>query len=262
MAKRKKKDAINTVRIALWLGLFLVGLVIVSGAMQRKSEAAIKDIVVDIEPLKDGFYLLNEEDIPLIIEDRFAHPLTAFNVGQVDVERLERVLEEDPFVLKAEAFIDADGKVNINIVQREPILRIKDNNDLDYYLDKDGNQMPPSKHHAARVRIVTGTLPPYEDNCLTNEIHLLHHIFELNNQLRADEFLDALVEQIYVNKRGELILSPKVGRQTILFGRYQNAEDKLKRLKVFYREGLPYKGWKVYKSFDLRYDGQVVCVKR
>lgn len=262
MAKRKKENAVNTIRIALWLGLFLIGALIVSRAMQHKSGAAVSGLLANITPLKDGFYLLNEEDIPLIIEDRFAHPLTVFNVGQVDIERLERVLEEDPFVLKAEAFIDAEGRVNVNIVQREPIIRIKDNNGLDYYLDKDGNQMPPSKHHTARVRIITGTLPPYEDKCLTNKKHFLHHVFELNNKLRNDEFLDALVEQIYVNKRGELVLSPKVGKQTILFGQYQNVDDKLKRLKIFYREGLPYKGWKVYKSFDLRYDGQVVCVKR
>ncbi len=262
MAKRKKKDAVNTIRVALWLALFLLVAIIVSGAMQRKSDTAVSDVIVNIAPLQDGDYLLKEADIPLLIEDRFAHPLTVFNVGQLDVERLERVLEEDPFVLKAEAFIDAEGQVNINIVQREPVLRIKDNNDLDYYLDKDGNQMPPSKHHAARVRVVTGTLPPYEDNFLTNEKHLLYHVFELNKRLRNDDFLDALVEQIYVNKRGELILSPKVGKQTILFGRYKNVDNKLKRLKVFYREGLPYKGWKAYKSFDLRYDGQVVCVKK
>ena len=32
---------------------------------------------------------------------------------------LERVLEEDPFILDAETFIDAQNKVNIHIVQRE-----------------------------------------------------------------------------------------------------------------------------------------------
>jgi len=175
---------------------------------------------------------------------------------------LEKVLEEHPFVLDAEDFVDAQNKVNIRIVQREPIVRIKDNNGLDYYLDKDGQQMPPSKHHAARVRVVTGNLPPYEENFLSDEKDLLTQVFKLNQKLREDEFLEALVEQIYANKRGELILSPKVGRQTILFGRYHNEDDKLRRLKVFYREGLPYKGWKAYKSFDLRYDGQVVCVKR
>ncbi|MEO0875832.1 MAG: hypothetical protein AAFY48_14655, partial [Bacteroidota bacterium] len=65
-----------------------------------------------------------------------------------------------------------------------------------------------------------------------------------------------------LNKRGEMILSPKVGKQTILLGRFHNTADKLERLKTFYREGLPYKGWKAYRSFDLRYSGQVVCKKR
>ena len=61
-----------------------------------------------------------------------------------------------------------------------------------------------------------------------------------------------------------MILAPKVGYQIILLGRYdpERIERKLKRLKTFYREGLPYKGWREYRSFDLRYEDQVVAKKR
>jgi cell division protein FtsQ len=105
-------------------------------------------------------------------------------------------------------------------------------------------------------------VPPWEVDFLNDAKHLLTGIFELSQLLREDPFLHALIEQIYVTRQGELVLSPKVGKQIIYFGRYQEAEDKLKRLKVFYQEGLPYKGWDAYKSFDLRYKGQVVCTKR
>lgn len=261
MAKAKR-EVVNTLRVALWGGVLVAGAAMVLGAMQRKEQSAVNEIIVKIEPLLDGNFLISEEDIPAILEDRFAHPITSFPIGKLDVGRLERVLEEDPFVLSAEAFVDARNNVRIELIQREPILRVIDNNKLNYYLDKDGNQMPPSEHYAARVRIASGNIPPYEDQAIGREENLLHQVFELNERLRADPFLDALIEQIYVNKRGELVLSPKVGKQTILFGRYYKADDKLSRLKTFYREGLPYKGWQAYSSFDLRYDGQVVCKKR
>lgn len=264
MGKTKKtnKRTVKTLRIALWAGIFLLVAMIISGAMSNKKGEAVAGVLVDIQPLADGHYLIDSTDVPEILEDRFAHPLTAFNVGQVDVKRVEKVLKEYPFVLDADAFVDARNRVNIKIEQREPLLRVKDNNGLDYYLDKEGNQMPPSAHHAARVRIFTGNFPPYEDDFMNNRKNLLTQAFALNEKLRHDPFLDALIEQVYVNKRGELVLSPKVGRQIIHFGRYNKVDDKLKRLKVFYREGLPYKGWQAYKSFDLRYDGQVVCAKR
>jgi cell division protein FtsQ len=87
---------------------------------------------------------------------------------------------------------------------------------------------------------------------------------ELTQYLREDDFLSALVEQIYVNTKGELVLAPKVGDQVIYLGRYHETKtlERLRRLKIFYREGLPYEGWRKYKSFDLRFSDQVIARKR
>lgn len=257
-----KSEMTGLLKLVLWGVAAVVVIALISGAMQRKQDAAVNDIVVDIVPLEDGHYLINESDIPKLLEQHFDPPITALPIGQLDMERLERVLEEVPFVLDAEAYVDARNRIHIDLVQREPLLRVMDNNGLNYYLDKVGDDIPPSRHYAARVRVANGHLPPYEVGFLGNEKHLLTQVYRLNERLREDPFLDALIEQIYVNKRGEMILSPKIGKQTILFGRYEGVEDKLNRLKTFYREGLPYKGWRAYRSFDLRYDGQVVCVKR
>lgn len=265
MARRKKKartELVTTLRLLLWGGALLLIASLVLGAMKRKENAAVEGIVVNIQPLASGNFLINEEDVPKLLENRFAIPLTNFPVGEVNMERLERVLAEHPFVGHAEAFIDAENKIHIELVQREPLLRVMDNNGLNYYLDAQGNEMPPSPHYAARLRVATGNIPPPEEGFLEDEDHLLNHVFLLDQLLSADPFLDALIEQIYVNKRGEMVLSPKIGRQTIQFGRFTKAESKLKRLKVFYREGLPYKGWQAYRSFDLRYNGQVVCKRR
>ncbi|MEM1215820.1 MAG: hypothetical protein AAGJ82_09060 [Bacteroidota bacterium] len=265
MAKRKgkaKNEIIKTLRLLAWGGVLLLIASLVLGAMKRKEGAKVEDIAVKIAPLASGNFLINEEDVPKLLEERFALPLTDFPVGEVNMERLERVLEEHPFVGQAEAYMDAKNTIHIELVQREPLLRVMDNNGLNYYLDSEGYEMPPSPHYAARLRVATGNIPPPEEGFLDNDNHLLNQVFRLDQLLRADPFLDALIEQIYVNKRGELVLSPKIGRQTIQFGRFTQAEDKLKRLKVFYREGLPYKGWQAYRSFDLRYNGQVVCKKR
>ncbi|MEL6274057.1 MAG: cell division protein FtsQ, partial [Bacteroidota bacterium] len=69
------------------------------------------------------------------------------------------------------------------------------------------------------------------------------------------------IEQVYVNNKGELVLAPKMGDQVIYLGTYDEVKtpERLARLKVFYAKGLPYEGWRKYKSFDLRYADQVVC---
>lgn len=56
-----------------------------------------------------------------------------------------------------------------------------------------------------------------------------------------------------------------VGDLKIIFGSaYSNKQvnDKFTRLKIFYKEGLPYEGWDKYSEINLKYDGQIVCRKR
>jgi cell division protein FtsQ len=260
----KNSQITTSIKRLLSAGLVFGMAMVVLSVISRKSDGGISRVVVTVEPLPGGYRLLEAEDVLANLEERFAYPLESRTLAQLDIERVERVLEEDPFVKDAEAFVDANNQVNIEIIQNLPVLRIKDNNELDYYLDENAQQMPPSKHYAARVLVATGNLPPHVPDFMERERSTLRHVFELTKLIMADEFLNALIEQIYVNNRGELILAPKIGKQTIMFGRYMesNAADRLKRLKIFYSEGLPYEGWRKYRSFDLRYDDQVVGIKR
>lgn len=244
------------------VAVFFAAAVLVISAVERKESSQVESVVVRITSLSGDSTLIKPSDIMQTIERSFGYELTSLPVGEVDIERLEKVLEEDPLIADADAFIDADNRVSIKISQREPVLRIIDHNGLNYYLDANGAKMPLSKHYTPRVIVATGNIPPHSPDFLERKRHLLKDLFELAQIIRADEFLNALVEQIYVNNRGELTLVPKLGDQLIYFGRMVDAEDKLKRLKVFYLEAIPYEGWQRYSAINLKFRGQVVCEKR
>jgi cell division protein FtsQ len=112
--------------------------------------------------------------------------------------------------------------------------------------------------------VVSGNVILWSENFMDQDNNQLRQLVELALFLRDDDFLDALVEQIYINTKGEFVLAPKVGDQVIYLGRYkeQTTQERLRRLKTFYREGLPYEGWRKYKSFDLRFSDQVIARKR
>ncbi|MGB3548399.1 MAG: hypothetical protein WBA17_15610 [Saprospiraceae bacterium] len=271
MAKKQRKKltlanlSSNLGRVS-WVGaLLLVGALVVN-AVNRKETAIISGIDISVEALAGTAdnYLIDTSDVRAILQESFTKPLDQLRLAEIDMARVERVLERNPFVSEAEAFVDKNNGLRVKIEQRRPLLRVKDNNGLDYYLDVDGNRMPPSKHYAARVVVVTGNVAPWQKDFLLRENHNLHDIYQLAELLVTDEFLQALVEQIYLTNKGELVLSPKVGDQIIYLGRYDDEKtpERLERLKVFYRQGLPYEGWRKYKSFDLRYADQVVCTKR
>ena len=248
-------------RIA-WGGLlFLVAIIVVS-AVERKEASLVPELSIDIEPLPDGELLINGQDVRLAIERSFGYRLEGMPVGSIDVQRLEKVLEAEPFILDADVYIGANNQIKVGVVQREPILRVMDKNGLNYYLDANGIKMPLSPHFTAKVIVATGNLPPYEPKFLDRRRNTLKDVFLLAKMIIEDEFLNAMIEQAHVSNRGEITLVPKVGNHKITFGKYEEAKKKLNRLKIFYKEALPYEGWNKYSEISLQYNGQVVCKKR
>ena len=248
------------IRLGYLAGLLLLA-VIVMAAMGRKEARKAGGVDVTVTPLDDGHYLIDSLDVLNVIEEAFGYELADQPIQVIDINRVEKVLERNPFVLDAEVYLTAQDEVGIDVVQRKPVLRVMDNNGLNYYLDKLGNKLPVSPHAAARVLVATGDLPPYTVDYLEREAHPLKDLYTLTMALHADPFYRRLVEQIHV-ENGEYVLVPKVGRQKIYFGQLKNTDAKLRRLRIFYEEVMPYQGWRKYKGVDLRYADQVVGIKR
>ena len=243
------------------IGFLLVMLVLV--LIFRKKGSQVKEILVDITHLTDGESdFIKEKDIKEIVKRAFEADLSFAKVGQVDVKRVETILEKDPFVENAEVFIDASSNLNIKITQREPILRVIDNNGLNYYLDKNGFRTPLSKYFSARVPIVTGAVAPYVSDFLERKKYGLKDVFLLVQRLNADAFFAPMVQQIIVDASGEFTLVPILGDQTIRIGTIDDLDEKLERLKTFYKQAMPYEGWKTYRSISVKYKNQIVCKKK
>jgi len=257
-----KKELQLTLKRASWLLAVFFSIAIVVSAVGKREASIVDRVLVEIEPLSSGNSLIKPEDVQLTIQRSFGAKLEGFRLGAIDVGRIERVLEEDPFVLNADVYIDASANVNVKVEQREPVLRVIDNNGLNYYLDENGLKMPLSRHFAVRVLTATGNIPPHDPNFLERKRHRLKDLFLLAEKISADEFFSALIEQIYVSNTGEFTLIPKVGDQKIIFGKLQDADEKLENLKIFYKEGIPYEGWQKYRTINVKFKGQVVCEKK
>ncbi len=246
----------------LWTaGLFILAIVVIA-AVKRKSGAEIVEIVADIQPMSNGFNLIRQAEVEEILHKGFGFTLRGVHFDELDINRIERVLEADPFIKETEAYVDGGNNLQLEIVQREPVIRIIDAQNANYYLDSEGIRMPLSKHFTARVLVATGNIPPYSPDVLKRKKYLLKDIFDLGTKIAANDFLNPLVEQVYVNKEGEMILVPKIGNQKILIGNIENIEDKLYRLEQFYKKALPFEGWDKYSLINLKFKNQIICKKR
>jgi cell division protein FtsQ len=262
VSERKRTYKPNKRKLYATIFVALVSIIAIA-ALWRKKHSDIKDYVIDIKHLSDGQNdLIREKDVKEIIRRSFEENVDDQRVEQIDVKRIERVVEADPFVENAETFIDVNNNLHITITQREPICRIIDNNGLNYYMDKSGVRMPLSKYYSVRVPIVTGAVPPHIPDFLDKKKYGLKDVYTLVTKLKADEFYNTFVQQIYMDAGGEFTLIPVLGDQKIRLGTLGNLDEKLERLHIFYNEAMPYEGWKKYKSISVKYKGQIVCKKK
>jgi cell division protein FtsQ len=242
-----------------WTAMLLLTAVLVISAIEYKQTSTIKTVDISIEPLGDTTLLIQQGDVMLSLDRRFGYRFDERPIKAVDVERIERVLEEEPFIKDADVYINAANIIKIFITQRQPILRVIDKNGLNYYLDEEGFKMPLSKHFTTRTLVATGNIPPHVPDFLEREKHVLKDLFALTQMILADDFWSTMIEQVYISNSGDFVFVPMIGDQRIIFGKIQDAEEKFRNLKAFYDRAVPVYGWKKYQTINLKFKGQVIC---
>lgn len=258
-------ETLQTIKRLTIIATVFVLLGFIVWSVNKRESSLSEGLKIEVEPLVNGRNLLTIGDIQKIIQRSFVYNLTEEKVplGKLKVGEIEKILEAEPFVLDAEVYVDNQNQLYVYVTQRTPILRVIDKDNQTYYMDKTGRQMPMSDHSTARVLVATGEIPPYTpDFQEPRKKHFLKKMFDLTEYIRGDEFLNPMIEQIYVNQYEEFTLIPKVGKQKIIFGKYEDVEDKFNRLELFYAEGMSREGWQKYKTINLKYRKQVVCEKR
>ncbi len=190
-------------------------------------------------------------------------------IDQVDVAHLERVLGNNPSIEHAEVYSTIDGVLKLDLIQRNPIIRVFSEAGDSYYIDENGWMMPLSNSYTARVVVANGGIKTnfaegYQLNVLdqSQEDKSLKNLFKLASFIRKNKFWKAQIAQIYVRENGDLELVPRVGNHEILFGKAQRIEEKFETLMTFYKKGLSKTGWNGYKTINLKYKNQVVCTKK
>ncbi len=245
-------------RMLLGISVLAILIILLRASAHRRREFP-SDIQIAIRPLENGAFLLSENDVLRRLTLAFGNTLKSTEIQELDLMRIEAVVEEEPFVKKAEVYLSQNNTLHIEVVQREPILRVLDNYGGNYYLDETGAMMPFSPLHTPRVLVATGNLSPYTSDFRQKKRNTLKEAFELALRLREDPIWSTFIQQIHLNNANEFILIPLIGDQKIVLGNLKNVEDKLRRLKIFYEQSMPYVGWRTYQTISLKYAGQVLC---
>ncbi len=166
---------------------------------------------------------------------------------------IEKQLFQNSAIQDVNVFSQLSGEVDIEVRQRKPIVRVENAKRQQFYICSDGCLMATNPAHTAYLIVANGHISEAfranqnVEKSANDTIYptpILNKIFQLTTFIRNNEFLNALIDQIYINSKNEFELVPKVGNQLILLGDAEDYKDQFKRLEQFYSHGIQKAGWK------------------
>ena len=236
--------------------LCLSGLVVLMGLIEKeKATLVCKDVRVLIPGTQN---LIERAEIDHILLSN-SGKLVGREVKSINIQKLETALQANAFIRYAKVYADINGVLNVQILQREPILRIINIAGMDFYVDREGNKIPMSENFTANVLIANGLI--YEDfngKVDTLKSKLAKDLYKAAAFISADTLWNNQIEQLYVNQKNEIEMVPRVGNQKIILGDADSLKVKFSNLYVFYKKAMPRVGWATYKTINIKYTNQVI----
>ncbi|HRH99749.1 MAG TPA: hypothetical protein PK006_01740 [Saprospiraceae bacterium] len=250
----------------LWISLHIGVLALLAGLwmLSIKNQRAQFSNHLEVQIIKSNpeNSLITKNEIMTHLKYFFKKDWRKIRQYNLHTKELEDYFEKLSTVHHAEIYMDARDNFHIDIYQRDPVMRVIDIANNQFYIGSDGEKIPCSTIYSARVPVITGLIPELVGSSIWSKSNMAYQtMFKLSTEVSKDAFAKALIEQIEVNQSGQIQLIPKVGKEKINFGAVVQVKEKLEKLKFFYEQGLPYAGWNVYETIDLNNDGQVVCKK-
>ncbi|MDR0619275.1 MAG: hypothetical protein LBG17_05200 [Bacteroidales bacterium] len=194
-------------------------------------------------------YLYNQRKISLIGE----------KISEINANYIEKLLNENPYVKHSEVYAALDGTIYLDIEQRNPAVKIYNMYGEIFNIDNEGIIMPNNPEYPAHIRIANGKIAARHHNGDTAK-NILHNIFLLSEHLSEDTVTDALVEQLYVNSKNNIILVPKIGEIAIVFGKITDMKKKTKKIKDFYTAVPSFNADGKYRLLDARFENQIIGI--
>ncbi len=219
-------------------------------------------VVIHISRDQSDRVLLTEKEVQQWLLQFYKRDVRSIPAHALKPKQLEQFIGRHECIASAEVYLDALQNLHIDIKQKSPIVRVIDIEGNQFYLDENGDRIGVSPHYPVRVPVATGYLPAIRGIQLSARDRLYYKsLVALAKIISRDSFSNALVEQIDMDANGEFVLIPKIGSEKIYLGGVEMLQDKLDRLKLFYRENMGRQGWNVYEIINLKYKGQVIGKK-
>lgn len=212
-------------------------------SLKKFNNASVKDLAVKM--LDDGnpVYFLDEQDIKLMIKKT----TPTLRIGDINVPYIEREINKLDVVDSANVYLNLNGVLNVDIVQKEPKFRLN-SSAKSCYVDEKGKEFAISNKYSHPCMLVTGNVSREE----------YPEILTWISAIEKDNFFKDYFIGITKEKKDYYLLT-RDGEFKVEVGDLENCEFKLKGFKVFVKKYLVFQEKNKYNKVSLKYNNQIVA---
>lgn len=174
------------------------------------------------------------------------------HMGDINASDIEEALKVSPYLENADIVKCQNGKVLIRVSQLVPVMRVFDGEDS-YYLNKAGKRMAATTYYHCDVPVVQGHF---------TRKYPATRLLPLIDYVENDSLLHSLVTMFQVRDTNNIILIPNISGHVVNIGNADGFDNKFAKLKLFYREVLPKRGWNTYDTISVKWNHQIVATRR
>lgn len=235
----------------------LAGIIVLMSFVSIKKDTVTCTNIKILIPGADNF--IEREEVDAILKQSQG-VLIGKKLEQINLEEIEQKLKANPYIAFATVYADMNGVIHINVKQRQPILRVINASDQDFYIDRNGLKMPISPNFTASVLVANGKIMEHFSGKVDTLItKLAKDLYKTASYIEQDSLWNEQIEQLIVDDKNDIQLVPRLGDQRIILGTADSLEVKMRNLRAFYNKAMPKVGWYTYKTINIKYTNQVVC---
>lgn len=207
----------------------------------------------------------------IVVRDSTAHPfvtaaelsrelgslparLTKMRLAEVDIDSIEAIFESIDKIEDVRVQTLTDGHILVDVDPMEPVARVFPSKGRSYYINRTGKRIAASPRYHIDVPVIQGR---FDDNAFSPV-----DIIPLIDWLDRHPSWDGLVSSIKADSPSDIIIVPVIRGHVVNLGRIDALDSKFRRLKRFYEEVMPVKGWNTYDTVSLKWGGQAVATRR
>ena len=247
--------------IVLWVATAAALIVLFIFARENYLNTPVKS--VNLMPATDSGFVRKS-----VLHREIEENVCRSKIGTVDMIKIQRHLDANPWIESNAAYIDLDGNLNVSFKEYEPQFRVFGKNGHSVYVTREGIVIPSCSNYTPYMLIASGNFNLRNDTtayalCDTlepdrNILNALHWFKAID----ANPFIESCVGQLYCNNRNQFELTVKGLDARVIVGDTCLAADKLNRLEIFMKQRIDRPETQTMKIINLNYKNQIVCTKR